>query len=349
MGRIKGIFKALIPILIVVSFLFTACESKDKSLDKEPEEQDSISQNDISPDDIKVTNEAASAADEEKAAIENKAEGKDGTDSGYNEAADKEAGEDKAESGGNPQGTPAGESASADGPGTSKAGQDGSDSDKEHVSDNKDRILENFIICIDAGHGITKLNKQEPIAPGSDIKKAAYVSGTRGANQTEEQLNLKVAKKLENKLRELGADVHMTRTEAECDMSNIDRAEFANNLNADIFIRIHADGSTDKNARGVSMLVPASDYIDDKELVEKSTRAGKLILEEVVKQTGAANRGVIKRADLTGFNWSKVPVVLLEMGFMTNPEEDRLLETEEYQDKMVQGVTDGMIRYLKNQ
>jgi len=348
MGRIKGIFKALIPILIVISFLFTACESKDKSLDKGPEEQDSISQNDTSPDDIKAMNDAASAADKEKEDVENIIEDKDKTGSGKNEAVVKEE-ENKPGTEGDTREPTTSEAVSTGGPETPKTGQNGSASDKERTSDNKSRILENFIICIDAGHGITKLNEQEPIAPGSDIKKAAHVSGTRGANQTEEQLNLKVAKKLEKKIRELGADVHMTRTEAECDMSNIDRAEFANNLNADIFIRIHADGSTDKNARGVSMLVPASDYIDDEELVEKSARAGKLILEEVVKKTGAANRGIIKRADLTGFNWSKVPVVLLEMGFMTNPEEDRLLETEEYQDKIVQGIVDGMIRYLKNQ
>ena len=209
-------------------------------------------------------------------------------------------------------------------------------------------VLEGFTICVDAGHGIADYGKMEAIAPNSEETKPAFASGTRGKNQTEEQLNLIVAKKLEKKLKELGADVYMTRTGSATDMSNIDRAKFANSLNADLTIRIHADGSSNKNTRGISMLVPASDYINDTALLEKSERAGKLILEEVVAQTGAVNRGIIKRSDLTGFNWSKVPVVLIEMGFMTNPEEDSLLETDEYQNKIVQGIINGMIKYFSN-
>ena len=208
-------------------------------------------------------------------------------------------------------------------------------------------VLEGLIICVDAGHGIADYSKREAIAPNSEETKPAFAAGTRGKNQTEEQLNLKVAKKLEQKLKNLGADVYMTRTESKTDMSNIDRAEFANSLNADLMIRIHADGSSNEKTRGVSMLVPTNDYLNNNELVEKSERAGKMILEEVVAQTGAVNRGIIKRSDLTGFNWSKVPVVLIEMGFMTNPEEDRLLESDEYQNKIAQGIANGMIKYFR--
>ncbi|HHV98547.1 MAG TPA: hypothetical protein GXX36_03075 [Clostridiaceae bacterium] len=209
-------------------------------------------------------------------------------------------------------------------------------------------ILKGFTICVDAGHGIADYSKMEAVAPNSQETKPAFAAGTRGINQTEEQLNLKVAKKLEQKLKELGADVYMTRTEAKTEMSNIDRAEFANSINADLMIRIHADGSSNKNTRGISMLVPTNDYINNASLVEKSERAGKIILEEVIARTGAVNRGIIKRSDLTGFNWSKVPVILIEMGFMSNPEEDRLLETDEYQNKIVQGIVNGMVKYFIN-
>ncbi|HHW49544.1 MAG TPA: N-acetylmuramoyl-L-alanine amidase [Clostridiaceae bacterium] len=335
MGKIKSKFKALVPIIVAGLFL-TACESECKSLEKEPEEKNSISS-----EYINVVDEAASTFGNEKEDTGIKSTAKDEIESVRNETGVKETGEDGHEIEGEDQSEQNGESSFEYKPGTSEEGQ-------SKPGSNKERILEDFIICIDAGHGITDLKKQEPIAPGSDITKPAFVPGTRGANQTEEQLNLKVAKKLEQRLIELGADVHMTRTEARCDMSNIDRAEFANGLNADIFIRIHADGNQDKSVHGISMLVPANDYINDEELVEKSMRAGKLILDEVIKQTGAKKRGVIKRSDLTGFNWSKVPVVLLEMGFMTNPDEDKLLETEEYQDKIVQGIVNGLISYFKN-
>lgn len=60
-----------------------------------------------------------------------------------------------------------------------------------------------------------------------------------------------------------------------------------------------------------------------------------------------SNRGVIERNDLTGFNWSKVPVVLVEMGFMSNPEEDRLLSDDNYQNKLAEGLCKGIMEALK--
>lgn len=205
------------------------------------------------------------------------------------------------------------------------------------------------VICIDAGHGLNSYNKQEAIAPNSSQTKIAFASGTSGKNQTEEQLNLSVAKKLEKKLSELGADVHMTRTTHKCDMTNIDRAEFANNINADISVKIHADGIENNTVNGVSMLVPSNQYINNQEICNISRKAGEIILNEVIKSTGASNRGIVTRSDLTGFNWTKVPIVLLEMGFMTNPEEDAKMETDEYQEKIVDGISQGLILFFEEQ
>ena len=205
------------------------------------------------------------------------------------------------------------------------------------------------IIVIDPGHGVNSYTKQEPIAPNSSETKSAFVSGTRGKNITEEQLNLMVALKLQEKLTEKGAVVHMTRSVHNCDVSNIDRAVFANELGADISVKLHADGSENTEAHGVSMLVPGSTYIKDSSLIEKSTIAGEIILEEFVKATNANNRGISVRNDMTGFNWSTVPVVLLEMGFMTNPEEDKLMESDEYQNKMVDGIVSGLEIYFSSE
>lgn len=207
--------------------------------------------------------------------------------------------------------------------------------------------LADKIICVDAGHGLNSYNKQEPIAPNSSQTKIAFASGTRGKNQTEEKLNLSVALKLESKLKEQGATVYMTRTTHESDMTNIDRAELANEKNADISVKIHADGLDNSSAHGVSMLVPSNKYINNSELCEKSRKAGEIILAEVIKNTGASNRGVVVREDLTGFNWTKVPIVLIEMGFMTNPDEDAKLETDEYQNKIVDGIVNGLLIYFQ--
>lgn len=208
--------------------------------------------------------------------------------------------------------------------------------------------LSNIVICVDPGHGINSYNKQEPIAPNSTQTKAAFASGTKGKNQTEEELNLSVALKLEGELEKLGATVYMTRTTHDSDMTNIDRAEFANSHDADVSIKIHADGIENTSAHGVSMLVPSNQYIKNQELCNVSRKIGEIILDEVVKTTGAANRGVVTRSDLTGFNWTKVPIVLIEMGFMTNLEEDAKMETDEYQQKIVEGIVNGILIYFKS-
>ena len=207
-------------------------------------------------------------------------------------------------------------------------------------------VLSGKVIVVDAGHGISSYKKKEAIAPGSNVTKAAFVSGTSGKYQTEEQLNLSVALKLRAALEAEGAVVHMTRTEHACDVSNIDRAQFANVLNADISVKLHADGSNSSAAHGVSVLVPGPQYIGNADILNKSRTAGELVLQSFVQQTGAANRGISVRNDLTGFNWTQVPIILIEMGFMTNPDEDRLLATADYQDKMVSGIVLGLKQYF---
>ena len=78
-----------------------------------------------------------------------------------------------------------------------------------------------------------------------------------------------------------------------------------------------------------------------------SKQYGQTILNDLVVEGGMYNRGVIERDDLTGFNWSKVPVVLVEMGFMSNPQEDKLLNDENYQNKLSQGLCNGILDALK--
>lgn len=206
--------------------------------------------------------------------------------------------------------------------------------------------LEGKIILVDAGHGINSSTEKEPVAPDSTEKKRAFVEGTRGKNQTEEELNLALSLKIEEELLKMGAKVYMTRREHECELSNVGRAELGNELGADLVLRIHADGNNSKNVSGASCLIPGDKYIDDEDMLKKSKIAGEIVLEEYILATGAKNNGLAVRNDMTGFNWSEVPVILMEVGFMTNPEEDALMETDEYQEKMVSGIINGLERYF---
>ncbi len=206
--------------------------------------------------------------------------------------------------------------------------------------------LNGKVILIDPGHGINSSDRKEPVAPGSSEMKSAFVSGTAGENQTEEELNLAVGMKLCKSLLELGAETFMTRETHECDVSNVGRAEMGNSLGADLVIRIHADGNNNSSVKGASMLVPSAKYVSET-VYSESKVAGNIIFEEFINSTGAKKRGVVERSDMTGFNWSEVPVVLIEMGFMSNPDEDALMETDDYQYKIVDGITQGVLKYFE--
>lgn len=205
--------------------------------------------------------------------------------------------------------------------------------------------LAGHIICIDPGHGVTPLtrkNMKGPVSPISEETKPLYTEGTHGANLTEEALNLMVGLKLREKLASLGAKVLITREVSEAAVTGLERCEIANRGNADVHIHLHADGVDDSAAHGVSVLVPSPELLGTPSILEESVRLGELMVDCVAESTGAKNRGTTPRSDLTGLNFSEMPSVFLEMGFMTNRQEDALLETEAYQNQIVDGIVQSL-------
>ena len=141
----------------------------------------------------------------------------------------------------------------------------------------------------------------------------------------------------------------MTRTGPELTYGgrgNADRARFCNRRGAALMLRIHADGATDRSRHGASTLYPAwrRGWTDD--VYRASLRAARLVQRELVAATGAANRGLSRRGDLTGFNWADVPVILPETGFMTNPLERRRLTAAWYQWRVARGLASGAEAFL---
>ena len=160
-------------------------------------------------------------------------------------------------------------------------------------------------------------------------------------------ITMNVGLKLKSLLEANGINVVMTKDDINLAPGNIERAEVGNNNNADLAIRIHCDSADVLSARGASMLVPAPvGYAEN--IAGISRTYGEVILNNLVSTVGMYNRGVIERSDLTGFNWSKVPVVLIEMGFLSNPEEDNLLNSDSYQEKLAQGLCNGILKALGN-
>jgi N-acetylmuramoyl-L-alanine amidase len=200
------------------------------------------------------------------------------------------------------------------------------------------------LVCLDPGHGTPPAvgRQLEPIGPGSRRLKIKDGGGAAG----EAPVALAIARRARLLLLGRGYRVAMTRTGPTIHLGdgngNIARARFCNRRHAALMVRIHADGSTVRSLHGVSTLVPAwhRGWTDD--IYARSLRAGRALQKAVVRSTGALDRGIVQRSDLTGFNWANVPAVLVESGFMSNPAESRRLKTGAYQQRVALGIVLGV-------
>jgi N-acetylmuramoyl-L-alanine amidase len=204
------------------------------------------------------------------------------------------------------------------------------------------------LICLDPGHGTPPaIGRQvEPIGPGSKVMKIKDGGGAAG----EAAVALAIARRTRSLLLARGYRVAMTRTGPTFrygNGGNIARAQFCNRRHATLMVRIHADGSSDTSLHGISTLVPAlhRGWTDD--IYAASLRAGRSIQRALVSATGAADRGISRRSDLTGFNWANVPTVLVETGFLSNPAERQRLHSGAYQLRIAAGLTAGISSFLR--
>lgn len=196
-------------------------------------------------------------------------------------------------------------------------------------------------IGIDPGHQEHANSEREPVAPDSSEKKAKVSSGTSGRSTgiAEYVTDLEIGLKLRDALEALGCTVYMTRETNDVDISNLERAQMMNELGVDLVLRIHCDGAEDKSANGIGMFVRKTG-----EKQEESEAAAQVLLDAMVEATGANKRGVFLRDTYTMNNWSIVPCILVECGFLSNPEEDEKLNDPAYQDQLVAGMVEGVCR-----
>ncbi len=214
---------------------------------------------------------------------------------------------------------------------------------------NKKNNPKDLLICIDPGHQEKGDSSLEPVAPGSSQTKAKVSSGASGVatKKPEYMLNLEASIVLKHILEGKGYRVIMTRETNDVNISNAQRAIMANEKNVDMVIRVHADSLDNSSKTGASILIPSKDNKHTSSIYEKSNNCAKSV-DEHMKKAGIEVNGIFERGDLTGFNWSKVPVVLVEMGFLSNYNEDYMMSSPEYQRKLMQSIADGVEAYFGN-
>ena len=205
------------------------------------------------------------------------------------------------------------------------------------------------IVCIDPGHQTNGNNEKEPLGPGSSDMKAKVSSGTSGntTGHPEYKLNLTVSLKLRDELVARGYTVVMTREINDVNLSNAERAKIAADAGAQAFVRIHANSSTDTSVNGVETICMTSDNKYNADLYSESRKLSDAILNNVVSNTGAKKRYVWETDTMTGINWAEGPVTILEMGYMSNKDEEAKLLDDDYQNKIVIGIANGIDEFFK--
>ena len=226
---------------------------------------------------------------------------------------------------------------------------------EQPVQNNEQKVESNekqgkFLVVIDPGHQQKANLNLEPIGPGATTQKYKVTDGTTGVvtKKREAVLVLEMAFLLKEKLEAKGIQVLMTRTSQDVDISNKERATFANNHKANLFLRLHADGSENPNQSGFAVLTPAEGSPYTKEIYAESLQISQMIVNKMRENQQVKVNGIKFRDDLSGFNWAKVPGVLLELGFMSNHEEDKKLSDPQYVNSLLQSVTDSIDAYQKS-
>jgi len=184
------------------------------------------------------------------------------------------------------------------------------------------------LIVIDAGHG------------GKDPGATSPITKTK-----EKDLNLKVALKLDQKLRDLGFRTILTRSTDEY-IDLYERAEIANRNNADAFISIHFNSHSSSSVSGIQTLYcPA---FDSKVKEGDQYPFAEAIHDALLSGLDRNDKGIVKRPELVVIRETKMVAALVELGFLTNAEEAKLIDTDSYHEKAAEAIANGIVNYFNS-
>jgi N-acetylmuramoyl-L-alanine amidase len=181
-------------------------------------------------------------------------------------------------------------------------------------------------VIIDVGHG------------GTDL-------GTRGYSPycEEKKICLLTARLVKRYLEQLGYHALMTRNTDDF-VSLPRRVEIATQARGQIFVSVHFNSARSPDAEGIEVFF--CDRGQDRARANASRKLADAVLSRLIRRTSAVSRGV-KKGNFHVIRETTMPAILVEGGFISNPEEKLLLKSRDYQEKIAQGIADGIDQYFK--
>jgi N-acetylmuramoyl-L-alanine amidase len=208
-----------------------------------------------------------------------------------------------------------------------------------------------FVVVIDPGHQQVADLALEPIGPGSPTRKYKVAGGATGHRSGPEYAAvLDVSLRLRTMLQAVGVTVVMTRTSNRVDVPNSMRARIGNAAHADLVVRVHMNSAASPVPSGTQTLYPAGNrWVGP---IEASSHSAARLMEAAFTRVTGRSRfggpptdpGVVSTPDMAGFNYSTVPTIIVECGFLSNASEDVYLAKNHA--KLAAGLAAGVMAYL---
>lgn len=211
---------------------------------------------------------------------------------------------------------------------------------------NEKRSENSRIIFIDPSKQITADTELEQIAPGSSQTKARMSAANIGVGtgNFEYDITLKLAEKLKAILETRGYTVILSRDTSSVSISNRERALMADAASADIYLKLQA-GSASADVKGLMGFVVSADNSNNGDDYNKSYDLCKKVIDGAAELTGTGKRGIVETDKLTTLNYCNMPSAVINVGFLSNNEDDIRLSKDEYIGKLAEGIANGIDDY----